>query len=179
MHINSGYWKSELIPAADNIEIKSIFSKFSQKKVDVLERDIMFAMFSVRTLIERHKLSEEVLSSTHAVAAYPKKTSKPVTWLNNHKIAELYDLTQQVEQSLSLLFLCNQIIHSYILLPVQENQRFTDILVCSDYERNNFLYMVPIPSIVFLLRQVASDDPSRMEMSFNPRRKDYDIKNYR
>jgi len=139
----------------------------------------MFALFSVRVLIERHKLSQEVLTKPYVVDAHPKKVSKPVTWLNSHRVEELYDLSAKSSRSLNPLFLCNQVIHSYILIPVQEKQQFSHILVCSDYERNRYLYFVPVSSILDLLRTVASDYASRMECHFNPKKQDYDIRQYK
>lgn len=137
----------------------------------------MFSVFSVRVLIERHKLSQELLSSLH-IDGFGKKVLKPVTWLNSHRIEELYDLAKPTRKVVKPLFLCNQIIHSYILLPVQDGKEFSHILVCSDYERNRFLSSVPIPGIVSLLRAVASDHPSRMDVTFNPKRNDYDVRSY-
>lgn len=164
---------------ADGLEELARFPRFSQRLANRFERAVMLAVFSVRVLIERHKLSEEFLRLSISVGAYPKRVAKPVTWLNSHRIDELYDLGNQSMRSIRPLFLCNQIIHSYILLPVQDRKNFSHILVCSDFERNRFLYSMPVPDIVSFIRHTASDYSSRMDMTFNPARKDYDIRNYK
>lgn len=179
MHIDSAFWKTELNPVADRLEEMLRYDHFSQRRANILEQHVMVALFSVRVLIERHKHSEEFLRAELTVEAYPKKVAKPVTWLNSHKIKELYDLSSPVSKRVNPLFLCNQVIHSYILLPVSDNKCFSHILVCSDYERNRFLYFVPLPDVVALIRSAASDFPSRMEMNFNAKRQDYDIRQYR
>jgi hypothetical protein len=177
--IDSAFWKTELFPVIEEIHRLSRFSRFSTRLANMLEKQIMLALFSVRTLIERSKLSQELLAQRIDVTAYPKRTSKPVTWLNSHDIDELYDLDAPRQKQVTASFLCNQVIHSYILRPLRNECKFTDILVCSDYERNRWLYVVPIERIVKLLNDVAFDYPSRMDIAYNSKRRDYDIRNYK
>ncbi|MHC1765228.1 MAG: hypothetical protein AB9869_13165 [Verrucomicrobiia bacterium] len=137
--MDSAHWKTELFPVADQVEQLASFTRYSERRANVFEREVMLAIFSVRTLIERHKLSEELLSERMSVSAYPKKTQKPTTWLNNHKIEELFDLNSPRPKTLDLEFYCNQVIHSYILIPVQDGHEFSHLLFCSDFERNRSL----------------------------------------
>ncbi|PYK37803.1 MAG: hypothetical protein DME49_10590 [Verrucomicrobia bacterium] len=179
VQIDSAFWKTELFPIIEEIERLSRFSRFNTRIANALERQIMFALFSVRTLIERHKLSQELLSQRIDVVAYPKRTPKPVTWLNNHDIDELFDVNAPKKRQLTLNFLCNQVIHSYILIPLQDGRKFTDVLVCSDRDRNRWLYVISMNRITKIIRDVAFDYPSRMNITYNPKRQDYDIKNYK
>jgi hypothetical protein len=176
--MDSAHWKTELFPVADRIEELASFERYSERRANLFEREVMLAIFSVRTLIERHKLSEELLAERMSVSAYPKKTQKPTTWLNNHKIDELFDLDTPRPNALGLGFYCNQIIHSYILVAVQDGHQFSHILFCSDYERNRSLYFAAVSELVAMIRKVAFDYPARMHVEFNPRKQDYDIKNY-
>jgi len=178
--MDSTHWKTELFSVADRIEELATFRRYSDRRANLLEREVILAVFSVRVLIERHKLSEELLSEKLVVRAYPKRTKKPTTWLNNHKIDELFDLNADIFKTLGLTFVCNQIIHSYILSPVQEGQKFTHLFVCSDYERNKFLYLMETDLIVALLRKVGFDSSSHMHLEFDPdpKKLDYKIRNY-
>jgi hypothetical protein len=177
--IDSAFWKTELFPVAESIERLSRFSRFNTRLANVFEKEIMLALFSVRTLIERFKLSQELSSSPIECLAYPKKAPKPVTWLNSHDIDELYDVNAPKPKQLTPSFLCNQVIHSYILIPLHEDRKFTHILVCSDYERNRWLYVIPVQRIIKLIRDVAFDYSSRTDITYNPKRRDYDIRNYK
>ena len=179
VQIDSAFWKTELFPIIEDIERLSTFRRFDTRLANELERQIMFAVFSVRTLIERHKISQELLSTRIDIRAYPKRTAKPVTWLNNHEIDELFDLNAPSQKQLTLNDLCNQVIHSYILIPLQDGRNFTDILVCSDRLRNRWLYVIPMDRLIKLIRDVAFDYPSRMHLTFNPKKRDYDIKTYK
>ncbi len=177
--IDSAFWKTELFPVVESLERLSRFSRFNTRLANMFEKEIMHALFSVRTLIKRFKLSQELLSETIDVLAYSKTTPKPVTWLNSHDINELYNLNAPKPKQLTPSFLCNQVIHSYILIPLHEDRKFTDILVCSDYQKNRWLYLVPVQRIIKLVRDVAFDYPSRMNITYNPKRRDYDIRNYK
>jgi hypothetical protein len=174
--IESTYWKTELFVAADEIERKCLINRWTEKQAVLLEREIMLAMFCVRCLIERSKLSDSLVRKTVEVTAHPKKVEQPVTVLNRGDIDELYDLSVAETKSVTLLYLCNQIVHSYIIFPMRDGTRdFTHIIVCSDYERNRFLYTVPLTTMVTLIREVASDYPAHMELEYDPKIKDYRI----
>lgn len=178
MHLDSTFWKTELNQVADRIEAMLDFWRFSQRRVNQLEKAVMLALFSIRVLIERRKHSSDFLEKEIVVEAHPKKVTKPVTWLNSHQIEDLYDLESPQKKKVNPLFLCNQVIHSYILLPVTDKRSFSHILVCSDYERNRFLYFVPLVDVVALIREAASDFPSHIHLTYNPKRQDYDIRQY-
>jgi hypothetical protein len=174
--IESAYWKTELLPIADDIELRCHPARWTEKRAVLLEREIMLAMFSVRSLIERHKLSDALIHKPVSVTAYPKKTQKPVTLLNSHQVDELYDFDRAATRTVALEFLCNQIIHSYIIFPARDETRaFSHVFVCSDYERNRHLYSVPIDTIIALLREVGMDYPNHMHLEYDPKIQDYRI----
>jgi hypothetical protein len=174
--IESAFWKTELLKAADDIERQCSPIRWTEKRVVLLEREIMLAMFSVRTLIERHKLSDALTHKPVSVTAYPKKVQEPVTLLNRHEINELYDLDRPKALTVELEFLCNQILHSYIIFAARDEKRaFSHLLVCSDYERNRYLYSVSTETLVALLREVGMDYPNRMHADYDPKIRDYRI----
>jgi hypothetical protein len=176
--MDSTYWKTELSPVADRIEEFAASGLFTERRANEFEREVMLGIFSVRRLIEHQTLSQELLGQQVRVQAYPKKTKEPTTWLNNHKIRELFDLDAPRPKTLPLLLFCNQIIHSYILLPLRDSHGFGHALFCSDYQRNEFLYLVRVAQLIELIRRVAFDFPARTHLQFNPTREDYDITNY-
>ena len=138
----------------------------------------MVAMFCVRTLIERHKISDDLITKSLLVDAYPKTAEKPTTKLNSHHLDELFDMERPMQRSVTLGFLCNQIIHSYIILPVATGRRFTHLLVCSDYERNRFLYLITVDLVLSLIRKVSGSYPNAAEFVFDPKRMDYIVRSY-
>ncbi len=172
-------WKTDVAAAADRITALASFRRFSQRRADELEHEVILAFFRVRTLLERHHLSAGMVARRITAAACPKKSPKPTTWLNNHKIDELFDLSVTETQHLDLAFVCNQVIHSTVFFPVQDGHRFSHFLVCSDYERNRSLFLIELQSAVDLLRAVSSDWHNATSFVFNPKKQDYDVRNYR
>lgn len=156
-----------------------IIKRWSEKQACLFEREIMIAMFCVRTLIEQQKLSEEVITAPLSIEAFPKMPLKNTTRMNNHKIDELFNLKEPIKKSISLEFLCNQIIHSYIIYPEQNQKKFTNLLVCSDWEKNKFLYFIKTSMICSILRVVGSDYSCATHMLFDEKRQDYIIRNYK
>ena len=176
--IESAYWKTELSVAADEIERRCTVRRWSEKQAVLLERAIMLAIFCVRSLLERSKLSKRVVDARVRVVAHAKKVQKPVTILNRGAVEELYDIEKPLERDVALTFLCNQIIHSYIIFPARDVAgNFSHILVCSDYERNRHLYSIAIKAIVDLLRNVAADSPNRADLKWDVAIQDYRLVN--
>jgi hypothetical protein len=174
--IESAYWKTELFKAADAIEEHCFVARWTEKRAVLLEREIMIALFCVRTLIERFKVSAKLAEKAVSVVSCSKKVNGPVTILNRHEVGDLYDMQRETRKTISLRFLCNQVIHSYIIFCARdETKRFSHIFVCSDFERNRFLYVLSIESIVALLREVAFDFPNRMRLEFDPKIQDYRV----
>jgi hypothetical protein len=174
--IESSYWKAELFVSAKEIKKRCLINRWTEKQAVLLEREIMLAMFSVRSLIERSKISDSLAVKPINVIAYPKKGSRPVTILNRFDLEDLYEFEREKKKTISLKFLCNQIIHSYIIFLVRdENINFTHIFVCSDFERNRFLYKVAIKDLIVVILEVARNYPSRAVWKFDSKIQDYRI----
>jgi hypothetical protein len=142
-----------------------------------IEHEIMLAMFCVRCLIERQKLSENLTSKPIDVFVCPKRTGQQVTLLNCHEVTALYDFEQKQKRNLKLEFLCNQVIHSYVMfLESNETLRPARLFVCSDHERNECLYIVPVDMVLELLREVVSDSANLTTIEWDQKRRDYRTK---
>ncbi len=173
--MESVYWKTELFPAADAIEARQRCLRWTEKQAVMLERDIMIAMFCVRSLIERHKITQLLAKKPILVVAYPIHKGKRVHLFNQCDINELYDMEHPVERQLGLAFLSNQIIHSYIIFPKKnlEKKRFTHLLVCSDFERNNQLFEVSIEDLIAVMREVGMNYPTEIHFKYDKEKRDY------
>jgi hypothetical protein len=168
--IESSYWKAELFVSAKEIKKRCLINRWTEKRAVLLEREIMLAMFCVRSLIERSKISNNLAMKPINVIAYPKKGSKPVTILNRFDLEDLYEFEREKKKMISLKFLCNQIVHSYIIFLVRdESVNFAHIFVCSDYERNRFLYKVAIKDLIAVILEAASNYPRNIEWKFDPK----------
>jgi hypothetical protein len=135
----------------------------------------MLGFYSIRKLVEAKKLSNAVADQEIQVVAFPS-LGKPITHMNWHKFDELYDQDSGQSLNKSLTFLCNQFVHSYIFLPVfDDDRRLSHVIVASDFERNRFSYEVDLNRVIDLFEQIGADYPNYARCTFNPKTNDYDV----
>lgn len=136
----------------------------------------MLGCFSVRKLIESKKVSDDVANRTIELKSFPA-IGKPVTFLNWHRIPDLYDADAPRADSLRTVDLCNQVVHSYVFLPVfGVNGRLASVLFASDRVRNRRLYSLKVSVLAKLFHTVGVNDPLYFGMTMDAKTKDYRVK---
>lgn len=175
----SSYWKDDLLKIAAKLKARTKQKQFSERSLANIEKEVFFAFYATRKLIEAKKLSDSVTNLHVAVDSYSWK-GKPVTHFNwNRKLGILYDFKKKKSASLTLRLVCNQIIHSYIFTECfNSNGTLNGIMFCSDRERTKQLYCLDLSTIVRLLKKVGSDYPSKGTFTFDPKIGDYAIHNF-
>lgn len=175
--IESRYWKLELLKQAEAIKKRQRCQRWSEKQVVMLEREIMIAFFCIRSLIERHKVTDALAQHPLPVVAYPILPGKHAHLLNCCDIDELYRMDSPVQRTVNLSFFCNQVIHSYVITAQREpsEKKFTTLIVCSDYERNRQLFRVVIKDIILVMRKVAANYPADLEYEYSEKIGDYKV----
>ena len=175
---DSSYWKDELLRLADKLEKRRRQKHFSERSLAGLEKEIFFAFYATRKLLEAKKLTEKVVHLNVPMASYQSK-GKGVTILNfRFDIDKHFDFERKTNGTLSLGFLCNQIIHSYIYFNQFYGGRLTRILISSDRMRNRKLYSIKISALERILRKVASDTIRKRTAIYDEKTADYVVKNY-
>ncbi len=173
--IESCYWKEELYRIAQSIRRVSNPPRWSERAHCIVERDLMIGFFILRRLIELHKVSTATSGQTVNVFSYQARGGN-VTRLNGHRIWELYDLDREVPATKKAVYIANQFIHAYTSFVVRDESRnWSDVLVVSDYDRNDCIWRVPIPGIRRIFRTAADDYPHSVQMVFNAKKGDYDV----
>lgn len=173
----SEYWKKPLLRLANKIKQWSKQSELTERDLIRIEREIFIAFYSIRKLMEAKKLSDSTEIMPVPVTIHLNK-GKDVTHYNWNKIDELYDLDCKQVADRDLRFICNQIIHSYVFLPlVDENGIFQAIIFCSDRERNTNLFRIEASDLLNIFWTVGKDYPSSSLSTLNSRKRDFDIHN--
>ncbi len=177
MIYDSYYWKNNLGKLATKLRKYSNRWNPGETLLAHFEQTIMLGFYSVRKLVESHKLSENIIGQQIELTAYPWAGNTNVTLRNWEEINELYDL-RPTTVCRDLVFLCNQIIHSYVFLPIleEDGHGISGILFSSDRHRHQFLYQLDLERVIRLYRQIAKDDPNHFSWTFNPERQDYDYR---
>ena len=172
----STYWKEEILRHAQRIRRHQTLKRWVERSTSRLEKDLMIGFYSIRKLIEAHKVSDEIRDRSICLQGYPW-TGSPITFLNWHKIDKKYDLEHPVPVNKTLIWVANQIIHSFAFLPsFDEKGRLDSILFNSDRTRRQFLYSLSVDEIIALFEEVGANDPASMRCNFNKKTGDYDVK---
>ncbi len=173
---NSAYWKEELFRHANRIRHHQTLKKWAERSSAGLEKDLMIGFYSVRKLIDAHMVSDEIRDRPLCLKAYPW-TGRPVTYLNWEKIDQKYDLEHPVQVTKPLIWVANQMIHSFAFIPgFDGGGMLVSILFNSDRTRRKHLYSISVDEIISLFEQVWANDPASLQCQFNVETGDYDVK---
>lgn len=135
----------------------------------------MVGYYSIRKLVEAHKVSDDIRDRSICLQSYPW-TGSPVTFMNWDKIDQKYDIEHPVPVTKTLIWIANQMIHSFAFMPhFDSDGRLDSILFNSDRTRRQHLYSMPVVEIIALFEEVGANDPASMECHFNKDKGDYDV----
>ncbi len=135
----------------------------------------MLGFYSIRKLIEASKLSNSTFEQELTLTTYPW-SGKTVTRMNCHKLDQLYDFESPSTDLRTVLFLCHQIVHSFVFMPAfNEIGGLDALLFTSDRHRHQRLYSLTLDQIIERFDCIGTDYPNEMRMVFNPKTQDYDV----
>jgi hypothetical protein len=174
--IESCYWKEELHRIAATVRRVAKPTRWTERAHAIVERDLIVGFFLLRRLIEMKKVSSATTNKQLHVFSL-KSRGKPVTLLNAHRIADLYDSENEVADTKTPAYVCNQFIHSYTSFVARDETRnWSDVFLVSDFDRNDCIWRVPVSEIEGLFNTASVDYPHTMEVRFNRKSGDYDVK---
>ncbi len=175
MIYESSYWKEDLTKIVLRMSKRAKQRKWTDRSFFNFEKDVFFAFYAIRKLMEADKLSQEVIDAKLGAICYPT-TGKGMTKINNHRLHEHFDFSKGLNTLLDLQFVCNQIVHSYIFAPFfEENESLAGVYFCSDMRRNQQLYDIQLSEIIRCLTEVANDDPDEIHAVYDPQSRDYRV----
>lgn len=173
----SHYWKTDLIRYAAGLQKKMQQRRWSEPSQVAVEKIVFLGFYSIRKLFEAKKLSTALRHHSIPITLYPP-TAKAVTHMNWHKTDQLFHLDQGAATTVTLPFLCDQVIHSYIFqLGFTAESTLDFMLLCSDRQRTKGLQHVGFTEVISIFQRVGNDYPCETSMTFNPKIKDFEVHN--
>ena len=171
----SVFWKDDLLRRARELRRRKKQRRWPEASLACLEQLTMVGFYSVRKLIEAHKLSCTTVRREIPIHRYPP-TGKPVTLLNWHKLEALYDLDRREPSSLALPLLCHQFVHSYVFTSIFGRvDNLKGFLLASDRQRTRALLEVDVDEVIRTFELVGRDYPADGRWILNPKTGDYDV----
>ena len=176
----SHFWKEDLVRLTRQLQKRRKQRRWPERSLAKLEKEVFVGFYGIRKLLEARKLSERLIKKRIAAEAFRFTGARQITIFNwNSKFADAYDFENPAKISMSLEFLCNQVIHSYVFKEVfDEDGALSGIFICSDRKRNEKLYYVSLAELIKVFSSVGSDYPTHHRAIFDPKRGDYLIKNW-
>jgi hypothetical protein len=174
MIAESKYYKDDLLRFARQLGRWTKAGSWTQRRWYEFERELLLSMIVVRRLSESAVISDKVASQPVQLRTYKLAPKKIVHRMNSHRIDELYDWNASALTTRPLVFVANQIIHSYVLTLLKGPGREISVFVASDRERNRVAYLLSAREVDKILRSVGLDYPDQMNMRWNDQRGDYD-----
>ncbi len=174
MIYESSYWKDDLLKIARRMSQRINQQRWTERSWVNVEKDIFIAFYIIRKLLEAKKLMTALESLSIELNVFPT-LGKAVNRYNRHKIDELYNFCETVEQKKKLQFVCNQIVHSYVFsIEIdEESGGLKSILFCSDQERNKCLYSLSAKTMVDIFMQIGNSDPREGRMIYDDKDREW------
>lgn len=173
--IESSYWRTELKYDLAWLKSHRMYRRWSEKQQVLFERKLMLVAFQVRSLLERPKVNDQARSIGMSVLRYKKIGDRPFTALGSGWPHEWFDMEHPEAAVLSVLDVCNQLIHYYWMKTLSVNRAFFSMLVFSDYQRHKWAYEFQIEGILQLFRVFGNDSSAigGLESQWDDKRQDY------
>lgn len=155
MIYQSGYWRDHLARQARFLRDKQSQARWTEASFARLEREVMIGFYSIRKLAEARKITTKVFEQPVELLHY-EANGKAVGLLNWHRLDELYHVTKGTPESKPLSFVANQMIHSFVFMPIfNEDRRLELIAFNSDRSKGRSLFAIRIRKMVELFADVA------------------------
>lgn len=164
--IESYYWKEDLLKYSKQFKPVSKPARWSERKHVSFEKEVIISFFMIRKLIESNKFSPII--KQYKATIFRSPCVAKVNNLNYSSIERLYDMEKEEAVSKNINFLCNQLIHGGAMFAYREKDRnWGGMYTCSDFERQKYIYRIPISEIVMILELAGNDYPKAIIIEYD------------
>ena len=171
----SCHWKEPLLESALRLKEYSDANSLDEPELVQIEKDIFVGFYAIRKLMDTVKIKDSTRGLKVQLQWSPN--IKLVDLLNNHRIDELYDLSQSGQETRTLKFVCDQIVHSYIFMPVEnEEGSLTGFYFTSDRDKQKKIFYVTVQGVIDIFNLVGNDYPTESHLTRNPETGEFNIK---
>jgi hypothetical protein len=175
MVIESRYWRAELRTDLAWLKKHRVYRRWSEKQLVLFERQLMLVAFQVRSLLERPKVNDRARNTGMSAVRYKKTGDRPFTYTGAGWPHERFDMEHPEPTVLSVIDVCNQLIHYYWMQTWSEGRAFAGMLVFSDYMRHKWAYEFRVEDLLKLFRTFAEDSSAIIgsESVWSDKKQDY------
>jgi hypothetical protein len=136
-------WTDGLVNVADRLEAKTKQTRWSDRTGYLIERDFVLSAYAMRKLIESHTVPDEFGQREFPVRRFDRA-------------GDSYDFENGRRNTLSVLDLCHEIVHSSVFefCCGETDDLFDGVYVSAD-RQNKHVYLVLVSDYIALCEDVA------------------------
>lgn len=165
MIYESKYWKDDLLKRSRSLQKKKSQKRWTEASYAILERDAMVGFYTIRKLLEAHKIDTAYKNKQVHLRSYGIKNGPSTLW-KRWEFFNVYDMENSRNDTLKLIDVCNQIIHSYhFFVAWSERSTLEGVYFNSDKSRQDRLYFIEIDSIIDLFTEIGNNYPNYLRSS--------------
>ena len=146
----SQYWKEDLTRLALRLAQRSRQLKWSERSWGKLEKRKSLSVSTVFENCSRPKNFPKISLIANPADSFNWSGGRKITlFTSSSALLEAFDFNALRKVRLSLSFVCNQVIHSYIYKETfDENGRLCGILISSDRQRHKTVFFITLDNII-------------------------------
>lgn len=152
-------WKGQVAESADVLAGQAASTEDWPQHTQLrLERAVMISAYALRKLSEAGELAVGFMDRPVQVVECPRDTAVPLEPFDRAgpDLFDRYDMRNGVNTTISLEYLCNQVIHSWIWVTcVTTSRRLDGFVIASDRDRKTCARYVNVDTLVTILRSAA------------------------
>lgn len=170
--MESYYWKEDLISYVNKLRPVSNPPRLSERLVANFEKYLIVSFFMLRKLLESNRLSSK--TAKHKIKVFRAPCFGSVNNRNYLWVDELYDLNTEEEVHKDVRFVSNQLIHCGAIFAYREKDRnWGGVYTCSDFERSQYIYRLPLCELLCVLEIASTDYPKLERIYWDDKLADY------
>jgi hypothetical protein len=157
-------------------------SKLNDEAFIRLQKFFVFSSIIIRKLVEANKISDEIMTNSVKISIHEKINENEITFFNDYKIDEFYDLDNPKKGTVSIVNLTNSFIHSFHFMPnydwkvIDENldeddsenlklEKLNGVYFSTDKTKNKTLYYITFEDFEKIINLIIKDNIVSMEWS--------------
>lgn len=152
-------WKGELVKVADRLEARTKQARSTDRTSYLIERDFVLGAYAIRKLVETRSVAEE-LRQRQVPVRRCELSGNPPDPLDPADIADSYDFEHGRRDTLSVVGLCHEIVHSFVFAFFcgESADLFDGIYVSADRgDQNKHVYLVLASDFIALCGDMGAD----------------------
>jgi hypothetical protein len=163
----SWLWKKDLKKISERLQKRIHQKRWMEITFEHNQKDIMIAGFMIRKLVESNKISDKLKGSSIPITEIASN-GKPVEHHFAHlKPFKYFDFENTKKSSISVMRLCDYLIHSYYFDVAFTEEKVLDVLwVASDRSKTKCLSEIKIVDFIKLLNKITEEEFLKISSEF-------------